>query len=438
MNSLFPIETNWPVLTLGDLCKGKGASIQTGPFGSQLHASDYVENGTPCVMPTDIKDGRIDTGSIARITNDDLNRLHRFQLQEGDIVYPRRGDISKRALITKREEGWLCGTGCLRIRANFECVDAKFLSYQLSHSEVCNYLELNAIGATMPHLNTGLASSIPIVCPDLSEQREIAAILGALDDKIELNRKMAATLEEMARALYRSWFVDFDPVHAKTAGRKPAHMNEATAALFPDRFGDDGLPAEWERNPLQGLAQVTMGLSPKGSTYNEKGDGIPLCNGPVEYGEFFLRQIKWTTAPTRLSQRGELIICVRGSTTGRHAFADTEYCLGRGVAGIRGLNDSQEFVETALLSDMERLLEKTTGSVFPSLAKNDLSLFDLINPGKDLIKEFCRQARPIRGQIWQRNIENQTLANLRDALLPRLMSGELRVGEAKERVEDAL
>jgi type I restriction enzyme S subunit len=202
MIPIFDLLTNWPVTSLKELCSDGDASIQTGPFGSALHASDYIADGTPCIMPQDIRDGRLVVENVARISDDDHKRLSRYQLRVGDIIYPRRGDISKRALIGKREAGWICGTGCLRIRPNQTKVSPDYLAFYLSHSAICEWLEGNAVGATMPHLNTGLIGSISVTLPPSSEQREIAAILGALDDKIELNRKTAATLEEMARTLY--------------------------------------------------------------------------------------------------------------------------------------------------------------------------------------------------------------------------------------------
>ena len=231
---------------------------------------------------------------------------------------------------------------------------------------------------TFPQITFDDVGFLELPLPSLPEQRAIAATLGALDDKIELNRKMNATLEAMARALFRDWFVDFGPARAKIEGAAP-YLSSDLWSLFPARLDAEGKPEGWEVSPLDALAEVTMGISPDGSTYNEDGIGTPLCNGPVEYGDFFLRQIKWTTAPSKLAKRGDLIICVRGSTTGRHAFADAEYCLGRGVASIRGKDDDQEFVETALLSQMNRLLEKTTGSVFPSLSTQDIKKFGLVD-----------------------------------------------------------
>lgn len=299
----------------------------------------------------------------------------------------------------------------------------RFLRRQIQHENV-------GTGSVQDNINLQTLERLVLRIPLLPEQRAIAAVLSALDDKIELNRRMNETLEGLVRALFRDWFVDFGPTRAKMAGEIP-YLAPEIWSLFPDRLDEDGIPEGWDIVPLVNLAEVTMGNSPDGSTYNDEGIGTPLCNGPVEYGDFFLRQIKWTTAPNKLAKRGDLIICVRGSTTGRHAFADAEYCLGRGVASIRGKDGCQEFVETALLSQMNRLLEKTTGSVFPSLSMQDIKKFDLIEPGRVLKVAFCSAARPMRERIWANVEESSTLAQTRDLLLPKLMSGEIRVREAE-------
>lgn len=239
---------DWEATTLGQICKVQGGAIQTGPFGSQLHTSDYKESGIPVVMPTNIGDGGIDEARIARIDQPDVERLSQHKLRLGDIVFSRRGDVTKNALIRPHEVGWLCGTGCLKVRLGDESTaTAKFISHCLRLPDIKDWLIRHAVGATMPNLNTGILSAVPIHLPPLKIQLEIAAILDALDDRITLLRETNATLEAIAQALFKSWFVDFDPVRAKMEGRVPDGMNEATAALFPD-----------------GLEESALGLVPRG------------------------------------------------------------------------------------------------------------------------------------------------------------------------------
>src|SRR5690606_5072455 len=136
---------------------------------------------------TNIGDNRIIEDGIVRISEDDANRLSQHRLKAGDIVYSRRGDVEKRALIREREEGWLGGTGCLKVRLGSNVVDPLFASLFLGHPAIREWIVRHAVGATMPNLNTSIMSAVPFVLPPLAEQRAIAAVLGALDDKIELN-----------------------------------------------------------------------------------------------------------------------------------------------------------------------------------------------------------------------------------------------------------
>jgi type I restriction enzyme S subunit len=286
-------------------------------------------------------------------------------------------------------------------------------------------------------LNLKEIRQLPIPWPPISQRRNIVHILAALDDKIDLNRRMNETLEAMARAIFKDWFVDFGPTRAKMEGRAP-YLTPDIWALFPDRLDDEGKPDGWQIGCLAEIAEIIMGISPNGSTYNELGEGMPLVNGPVEYGDFFLKRVKWTTAPNKASRRGDLIICVRGSTTGRHSFADGEYCLGRGVAAIRSRKDQQEFVDACVLGHIDRLLQRTTGSVFPSLSSDDFRSFEILVPSGPVTQAYCDAARPMREQVWANVEQSNVLSNLRDLLLPKLMSGEIRVKDAEKALEAPL
>ncbi len=161
----------WREVTLGTLEAESHGVIQTGPFGSQLHASDYSADGTPVVMPTNIRDLRIWTDGIARVSDEHVERLARHRLRAGDIVYSRRGDVEKCALVTDDQAGWLCGTGCLLVRVQGPTVDARCLAYLLSLPSTRAWISQHAVGATMPNLNTGILREVPVVLPLIGEQR---------------------------------------------------------------------------------------------------------------------------------------------------------------------------------------------------------------------------------------------------------------------------
>ncbi|MGW9075086.1 restriction endonuclease subunit S [Streptomyces kronopolitis] len=185
-------NSEWTRTTLGELCAMGGGSIQTGPFGSQLHASDYVEVGIPSVMPQNIGDNVIAEDGIARITDTDAGRLSKYLLAKGDIVYSRRGDVKRRALVRSQESGWLCGTGCLRVRAGIS-VEPLFLSHYLGEPEVQNWIHRHAVGATMPNLNTSILGAVPVVLPAGNVRAHVNADFSALDA-----RSTAAIIENKA------------------------------------------------------------------------------------------------------------------------------------------------------------------------------------------------------------------------------------------------
>ena len=243
---------SWEKVKLGDI----SANIQTGPFGSQLHQHDYSEVGTPVVMPKDLIGGKISEQSIARVSQDHVQRLNRHIIQKGDILYSRRGDVGRCAIASDHETGWLCGTGCLRVTTDTTIADSKFVFYQLQQPEVVGWVEKHAVGATMLNLNTTILSNIPLLLPPIETQRRIADILSAYDDLIENNRKQIKLLEEAAQRLYKEWFVDL---------RFPGH--EHTKIV-------DGVPEGWEKSTVAAVSSILRrGISPR---YNENGKFVVI------------------------------------------------------------------------------------------------------------------------------------------------------------------
>lgn len=243
MSELFSnLPSDWEQTTLGEICKRGGGDIQTGPFGSQLHAADYVPSGIPSIMPQNIGDNRILEHGIARITEEHADRLARYKVRAGDIVYSRRGDVERRALVRPYEDGWLCGTGCLRVRFGDQSVNPSYAAHYLGHPSVRAWIVRHAHGATMPNLNTSILSALPFVVPPRDVQNRIAQTLDGLDDRIDLNRHLIETLEAIAQTLFRSWFESFDPVRAKASGEAAESIShrlgltQELLALFPERL----------------------------------------------------------------------------------------------------------------------------------------------------------------------------------------------------------
>ena len=198
---------DWRQLTIGNLCDAGLAELQTGPFGSQLHAHDYVENGTPVIPTEAIRHRRIDHSVLPKISSAKAEELSRYRLRSGDILFARRGVQATGHIgyVREAEEGFICGTGAIRLRVNGVAgeVSSDFLSHVLANPTSVEWFKFHAIGATMPNLNEGILRSFSFTIPPVPEQRAIAHVLGTLDDKIELNRRMNETLEAMARALFQ-------------------------------------------------------------------------------------------------------------------------------------------------------------------------------------------------------------------------------------------
>lgn len=202
------LPENWGRVLLSDLIDQGKAHLQTGPLSAALHASAYTAVGTPVVAVLNIGENRLTHDRLSRVNAETVQRLDRYRLQENDIVLGRKGAVDRRAWIRSNESGWLQGSDCLRLRLDEDTVSPQFVSYVLGLPAYRNWMLQRAPGASLPFLDQKILRLIPLPLPPLAEQRAIAAILGALDDKIELNRCMNRTLEDMAQALFKQRFVD--------------------------------------------------------------------------------------------------------------------------------------------------------------------------------------------------------------------------------------
>lgn len=224
----------WEKVKLGDIA----TCIQPGPFGSQLHNSDYSKEGTPIIMPKDIVGGAIVHSGLLKVSGEHVKRLSRHQVYEGNLMVARKGDVRKCAYITANENGWMTGSDCLKVVLDESKCYPKFIYYQLRSEHIGRWLEKVSIGATMPSLNTGLLSGIEMVLPPIEIQKQIAGILSVYDDLIKNNQKQIKLLEEAARRLYKEWFVDL---------RFPGHENTKIV---------DGVPEGWSKSTVGNICKL--------------------------------------------------------------------------------------------------------------------------------------------------------------------------------------
>lgn len=416
------MSSEWQSTTLGKICDSQGGAIQTGPFGSQLHTSDYKNSGIPVVMPTNIGDGGISEDGIARIDQSDVERLSQHKLRSGDIIFSRRGDVTKNALITARETGWLCGTGCLKVRLGDESIAvAEFISHCLRLPEIKDWLIRHAVGATMPNLNTGILAAVPINLPPRPMQVEIGRILGALDDRIALLRESNATLEAIAQALFKSWFVDFDPIRAKQRDEIPEGMDEITAALFPDNFDESEsklIPNGWRFGMLIDLCSITSGKRP-----SDRSDELTeMCNVPL-YGGAGL--MGYTSASLFDDPR---IVTGRVGTLGKVHVAYPPFWASDNVLVLTPI-ESAAFTYTLHWMRSIDVHSLNRGSTQPLLTQKDLGAQVGVIPPPEMLAKFEAVVSPIYEQIQANNEKINSIASIRDTLLPRLISGQLRLPE---------
>jgi|SRR5579885_679265 len=435
------VPDTWEYTTLGEACSRGGGDIQTGPFGSQLHASDYVPDGIPSIMPQNIGDNRVIADGIARITKEDAERLGRYRVRPGDIVYSRRGDVERRALIGQTENGWLCGTGCLRIRFGDGHLSPTYASYYLGDLRVREWIVRHAHGATMPNLNTGILSDLPFVIPPIREQEAIGSVLGTLDQRIHLNQRMNETLEAIAQALYKSWFVDFDPVHAKSEGREPG-LSKTIADLFPDAFDSGefgGIPRGWQVRPIGDLATVTGGGTPstKEGSYWEGGThcwATPKDLSSLKTPVLLKTERRVTDAglaqiASGLLPAGTVLMSSR-APIGYLAVAEVPVAINQGFIAMKAAPGvSNLFLLRWAEWAHDLIVSRANGSTFLEISKSNFRPIPVTTPPDRLMESFDAMVRPLHLRMVANEQSSKTLVDLRDALLPKLISGEIRITE---------
>ncbi len=411
--------------------------VQTGPFGSQLHKKDYVPAGTPIITVEHLGDNRILHQDMPHVSDHDRKRLSKYILHNGDIVFSRVGSVDRRALVRETESGWLFSGRCLRVRPDPQKIDSAYLSYFFGLPSFKEHIRAIAVGATMPSLNTKILSDIAIPHPcDLAEQRAIAHILGTLDDKIELNRRMNETLEAMARALFKSWFVDFDPVRAKVEGRDhglPKHI----ADLFPDRFVNSELgeiPEGWRVGALGDVLRQRVERC-RVSEETASRPYVPIdCISPKSL--FLIESKLGKEAKSSLTKfyTGDLIFGAMRPYYHKVCIAPFDGTT-RTTAFVLYPKRKRDFAfATLLLHDPDTIdfaTRNSTGSTIPYAVWTDsLEAMTTIIPTSGVLKAFNDTVRPLLMRIPKPYFESRTLAALRDALLPKLITGELRVKDA--------
>jgi|JI7StandDraft_1071085.scaffolds.fasta_scaffold63951_2 type I restriction enzyme S subunit len=386
----------WEKNLLGELVKSYGGKIQTGPFGSQLHQHDYKSEGIPVVMPKDIINDRIETGTIARINDDDADRLGKHKLNIGDLVLPRRGDINKRAICRYENEGWLCGTGCLKIRLNDEIVDPKYLYYYFTLSPVVESILNKAVGSTMLNLSGAILSTTEVVYPPILSQRKIASILSAYDDLIENNLKRVKLLEEKLMIEY-------------------SLLEDESKNLKEFDFSN--------------FVTFVKGIEPGSSNYlSEKTDGtLPF----IRVGDLSKREsdlyVEESKSKGIICNPNDVLISMDG-TVGIVRYG-IYGCYSSGIrkAVSNGLlNNALIFCYLSSKKIQGVIYSHSKGSTIQH-AGSSINHFKIKLPKETSLNDFIKFSNPIYYLMNNLLRQNTKLREARDVLLPKLMNGQIEV-----------
>ena len=441
MNFDQTLPEGWYWSTLDEV-RAPGRSVVSGPFGSNIGSRFFVETGIPVIRGSNLTTqmDRFKELEFVFLTPEKAAEFSSCEAIADDLIFTAAGTIGQVGLIPKNSKypKYIISNKQLRARLDTIKIDPEFAYYWFASPVMVQTIQNRNTGSTIPLINLSVLKSLPIPVPPLSEQKEIASYLCACDLLIEVLRETNNTLESIAQTIFKSWFVDFDPVHAKAKGIAPEGMDEATAALFPDSFEETELgmvPKGWKTSTVNEVFKLIMGQSPPGDTYNSDGQGLAFYQGRTDFGFRFPAKRIWCNAPTRIAEDGDTLVSVR-APVGDVNMAIEKCCIGRGVAAVRHPNGFRGFTFYSVrnLAGKFKTFD-SEGTVFGSINKKDFQSLPITDPSPSVLSAFNEISSSFDDRIVINELKIRNLSSLRDTLLPRLISGQLRIEEAQEMVE---
>ena len=407
------MSSKWPVRTVGEL-----VLLQRG---------------------IDLPEGQRSAGTVPVMGSFGITGWHNTVACKGPGVTVGRSGASAGVVSFIDRDFWPLNT-CLYVR-DFLGNDPRFVYYRLKTLDLGR---LNS-GSAQPSLNRNFVHPVPLSFPDPVEQKAIASLLGSLDDKIDLNRRMNETLEAMARAIFKDWFVDFGPTRSKMDGRKP-YLAPDLWSLFPDRLDNQGKPEGWNEEPFTDFVDIISGGTPKTEIPDYWGGEIPwfsVVDTPIG-SDVFVRTTEKAITPKGLDESaarvvaaGTTIISARG-TVGNLAITAQDMTFNQSCYGLRAKEPVGDyFVYLAAERLVEQLKAMAHGSVFSTITRQTFDGVHFMRPSQELFLKFQNAVGSSFEKIKSNGDENRTLSDLRDLLLPKLMSGEIRVNDAEKIVGNA-
>ncbi len=403
----------WKEYKLGDVC------TIVGRIGFRGYTTDDLTNnpkdGAITLSPTNIVAGELDLSKPTFIKWPKYYESPEIMLEQDDIVLVKTGSSIGRTTRIRKVKHPMTINPQFVVLKKIK-VDKVFFSYVIKSPHFQALLRSITVGSAIPTLSQKNLANLEIRLPNTSIQKNIAIILSSLDDKIENNRRINENLEQQAQALFKSWFVDFEPF-------KDGKFVESELGMIPEG---------WRVGCLSDICNITMGMSPSGSSYNKEGIGDVFYQGRAEFGDRFPQRNMYTTEPKKFAERDSILLSVR-APVGDINVAEEKCCIGRGLASIISKDNYNSFV-LYLMKSLKTILEKFNGegTVFGSINKRALESLSIIIPDGETLGKFDSLTSRLDMEIKNLNKESRRLAELRDTLLPRLMSGELKVNDIEQ------
>jgi type I restriction enzyme S subunit len=418
----------WSTATVADLQREGILLVEDGNHGEYRPRPDeFVDRGVAFIRAADMDAGEVLFESAAKINERARGRITKGIGAPGDVLLSHKGTVGKVALVPDVAPAFVCSpqTTFWRTRDDSR-LDRKYLYAFLRSPGFRAQLATRAGETDMaPYVSLTSQRGLSVVFPPIDEQRAIAHILGTLDDKIELNRRMSETLEAMARALFKSWFVDFDPVRAKAEDRDPG-LPQPLADLFPDSFENSDLgeiPKGWQVGPLDSVLVLQRGFDLPATQRTSGAYPVLAASGPSgTHNEFMVRGPGVTTG--------------RSGVLGKVFYVDDDFWPLNTSLWVKEFRHSRPAYAFHLLLGID-FASFNAGSAVPTLNRNHVHNSPTLRPPMGLIDKFERVATESLDRQKHNDDQSRTLAALRDTLLPKLISGELRLKAAERAIEDA-
>jgi type I restriction enzyme, S subunit len=442
--------SEWPKFRIDEIA----AKTAIGPFGSRMKSDTYTPFGVPVIRGTNITGGRSFSGDWVYVSEKDADQLANCNVREGDLVFPHRGAIGEVGIVPGDRDRYLLSSSLMSLKCDETKADSLYLYYFFKSHEGRHQLLKNASQVGTPGIGQPLTSlrSIELHLPPVEQQKGIAKALDCLDNKIELNRRMNETLEAMARAIFQSWFVDFDPVRAKASGERvdaichSLGLTPELLALFPDNFEDSErgeIPRGWSISTIGSLASVTGGSTPntKEPKYWEGGvhhwatpKDLSRLSSPVLLGtERKVSEEGLAQIGSGLLEPGAVLLSSR-APIGYRAINEVPVAVNQGFIAMKpSPGVSKYFLLYWAEWAHHEIVSRANGSTFLEISKTNFRPIPVVRPTDELFTKFDQYVQPIYKRIVSNEQETQMLTEQRDTLLPELLAGKILL-DTEERI----